>query len=126
MNNSMKKMTEKEYVPLAVEVQVSDFQRSLKFYKDILGFKLIRNHEKAKFASFEFHGAVLMVKEVKNLPALRGVGAVLRFVIPNVAAYFEQIRSKAKVIKPLKRKDYGATRFYIKDPDGYQIKFTGK
>ncbi len=120
------KMTEKEFVPFGTEIYVSDFDKSMKFYKDMLGFNLIRVDESNRFAAFEFNGAIFMFeKKPEWVQPTKGI--VLRFTISNLESYYEQLKSKGvEIYKSLEVKSYGATRFYIKDPDGYQLKFAGR
>lgn len=120
------KMAEKEFVPFGSEIYVSDFDASMKFYKDILGFNLIRVDEGNHFAALEFKGAIFMFEE-KPEWVQPTMGIVLRFTISDLESYYEQLKSRGvEIYKTLETKSYGATRFYIKDPDGYQLKFAGK
>lgn len=119
-------MTEREFVPLAVEVRVSHFERSLSFYQNILEFTPIRIEPELKFASFDFHGAVFMIQEGLE-PNLRTSATITRFIIPNAKAYYEALGGRSVTItKPLKETSYGLARFYIQDPDGYQLKFASR
>src|SRR3989344_8724691 len=119
-------MTEKEFVPFGAEVYVSNLEQSLKFYRDQLGFKVLRIDESHHFVSFDFNSAIFMIEE-KRESVQSTTGIVLRFVVADVKSYYSDVVKKGiSIFKPLEIKDYGATRFYVKDPDGYQIKFTGK
>jgi len=116
-------MTDKEFVPFGVEVYVSDLQDSLKFYKDLLDFKVIRVDDSHNFVSLEFNGAVFMIEQRPEL-VQPTTGIVMRFFVPDLKSYYESLLKKGVTMhKPLETKDYGAARFYVKDPDGYQIKF---
>ncbi len=120
-------MGENEYVPMAVEIPVSNFQKSLIFYRDVLGFRLLRINEEEWFAPFEFNGAILMITQVDNgtLPNFNGNSTIIRFILKEgIQSYFEQVKSSgAPILKPLETMPYGLTRFYVTDPDGYKIKF---
>ena len=119
-------MTEKEYVPFGVEIYISNFDKSLEFYRDVLGFKPIRIDPSHNFASFEFHKAIFMIEEKpQQVSPTRGI--VMRFIVPEVRTYYDELIKKGvEIYKPLKVADYGSVRFYIKDPDGYELKFAGK
>ena len=41
----------------------------------------------------------------------------------DIAAYWEQVRHRARVVMPLKDQWYGMTEFSVTDPDGYLITF---
>lgn len=119
-------MTDKEFTPLAVEVKVSNFERSIDFYQNTLGFTPIRIRPELKFASFEFHEAIFMVQEDKNTD-LKKSGAIIRFIIPDIKEYYDLLTSRSVTItKPFEETPYGLARFYIEDPDGYQLKFASK
>ena len=118
-------MTKQESVPFAVEVQVANFERSLKFYRDVLGFKLIRQDFKdGKFTAFSFNKSILMVAEVAGLKN-RGAGVQLRFILPGgLKKYHDEIISRgAKIKEPINKKYYGITVFKVDDPDGFELKF---
>src|SRR5437016_4375111 len=97
-------MTEKEFVPFGAEVYVSNLEASLKFYQE-LGFQIIRKDETHNFVSFEFNGAIFMIEE-KPEWAQPTQGIVLRFVIPDVKSYYDELLKKGvNISKPLAVKD---------------------
>ena len=51
---------------LIPELSVSDFDKSLKFYIDVLGFKMEYKREESKFAMLSFQGSQIMIEEVNN------------------------------------------------------------
>src|SRR3989338_3029798 len=120
-------MTKQERVPFAVEIQVKDINKSIKFYRDVLGFKVIRqkDDDHNKFAALTFNKSIYMIAEVPKLPEPRGVGVQLRFILPgNLKKYHDKIVScGAKIHEPIQKKYYGITTFKIKDPDGFELKF---
>ena len=122
-----KKMLDREYVPFAVEIQVADFYKSLAFYRDVLGFSIVRFNEKENdnFATLSFQGEVFMIAEVHGLPSPRGVGVLLRFILPGgLKEYHDKVKARgAKIEGPIETASYGLTRFFVKDPDGYLLKF---
>ncbi len=122
------RMLERELVPFAVEIQVKDFNQSLSFYTNKLDFSIIRMDKENTFGALYFYNSFFMIKEVKNLPEPRGVGVMLRFIMQHgLEEYYEKLKKrKIRIIKPLKQMSYGLKRFYIEDPDGYQLKFASK
>lgn len=118
------KITQTELVPFAAEILVSDFERSLKFYKAI-EFEILRLDKANNFAALKFHDTVLMIRE-KELAQKRGAGVILRFnVNAELRKYYERLQNKdTKFHKPYQKMDYGLERFYIVDPDGYRLKFS--
>ncbi len=119
-------MTEKEFVPSSAEVYVSNLERSQNFYQKVLGFQVIRRDESHNFISFGFNGAVYMIEQKPELVGPTK-GIILRFLVDDIQSYYDQVQQNGALIsKPLAIKDYGAKRFYVTDPDGYQIKFFAK
>jgi len=117
---------------------VSDIDRSLAFYRDVLGFSLVTSVPDAAPFVFVwmqrdgvsvFLNAVASVKDEQPALAARTIGgtATLYIIVEaetatlGVDALFEQVKEKARVVMPLKTQFYGMREFGIEDPDGYVI-----
>ena len=119
---------------------VSDIDRSLRFYRDVLGFSVVTTVPDA--APFVFvwlqrdHIQVFLNAREgvgEDLPALaaRAIGGTntLFMVLESdsaetgVDALFAEVSGKAPVVMPLKTQFYGMREFGIEDPDGYVILF---
>ena len=119
---------------------VSDIDRSLRFYRDVLGFSVVATVPEA--APFVFvwlqRGGISVFLNApegvgEDLPVLgaRPIGGTntLFMVIEadsiesGVDALYHEIASKASVVMPLKTQFYGMREFGIEDPDGYVILF---
>jgi uncharacterized glyoxalase superfamily protein PhnB len=117
---------------------VSDIDRSLAFYRDVLGFSVVATVPEA--APFVF--AWMQRDEVKvflntvgpveeELPELaaRPIGGTATIYMAieadspaeGIDALFDSVKSKARVIMPPKDQFYGMREFGIEDPDGYVI-----
>jgi uncharacterized glyoxalase superfamily protein PhnB len=117
---------------------VSDIDRSLAFYRDVLGFSVVATVPDA--APFVF--AWMQRDEVKvflntvgpveeELPGLaaRPIGGTATIYMAieadspaeGIDALFDSVKSKARVIMPPKDQFYGMREFGIEDPDGYVI-----
>jgi uncharacterized glyoxalase superfamily protein PhnB len=117
---------------------VSDIDRSLAFYRDVLGFSVVATVPDA--APFVF--AWMQRDEVKvflntvgpveeELPGLaaRPIGGTATIYMAieadspaeGIDALFDSVQSKARVIMPPKDQFYGMREFGIEDPDGYVI-----
>lgn len=51
---------------LIPEISVSSFERSRKFYVDVLGFSVSYERVREKFAFLSFEGAQLMIEEING------------------------------------------------------------
>ncbi len=117
---------------------VTDIDTSIAFYRDVLGFSVVTTvPENAPFvfawlqrdAVKVFLNTVGSVKETLPDLAARGVGGtntmfmVIEADTPadGIDALFDLVKSKARVVMPLKDQFYGMREFGIEDPDGYVI-----
>ena len=117
---------------------VSDIDRSLAFYRDVLGFSLVTTVPDAApfvFAWLQrdtvkvFLNTVASVKDsLPDLAERRIGGTNTMFMVveadspaQGIDALFEAVKANARVVMPLKDQFYGMREFGIEDPDGYVI-----
>ena len=113
---------------------VSDFARSLAFYRDVLGFTpivTVPDEAPFVFALMQRDALELFLNDIGvarqegghlGLDAGKS-GVSLYFDVTGIHALLEAVKGKAPVVMPLERKFYGVTEFAITDPDGYLITF---
>jgi uncharacterized glyoxalase superfamily protein PhnB len=119
---------------------VANVERSLAFYRDVLGFSLVTTVPDAApfaFAWVQRDGVSVFLNSVESvrehLPELAarplgGTGTLFLILeadtcADGVDAMFASIGSRARVIMALKDQFYGMREFGIEDPDGYVIFF---
>lgn len=103
---------------------VNDFDKSMAFYRDILGLKV--NSQEGKFADFKLEGTSLAIFEKEAAVAMfpkehmgSGGGIVLAFQVDDVNKTCEELKAKGvKVFEGPKNTEWGQTVAYFKDPDG--------
>ena len=125
---------------LMPELYVSDFNKSLDFYTNILGFKLEYKRENPSFAFFSYYEAQLMIqelvpgeKEEMKLEYPFGRGINFEIDMPDLS---EIINSLEKNHYPLTKgvkenwRDVGeedslnrSKEILVSDPDGYLLRF---
>jgi len=128
-----------KYNKLIPELSVSNFEKSLKFYTKILGFKIEYTREKFAFLSLE--GSQLMIaqgNDFKESPWFsgkleypRGRGIHFQIELRKITPIFNKLKKSDYLIKePPKeywfRKDnylVGMNGFLVMDPDGYLLMF---
>jgi len=103
---------------------VKDFDKSIKFYRDILGLKI--NSQDGKFANFKLEGASLAIFQKSEATAMfpekhmgDGGGVVLAFQVSNVQRTCDELKTKGvEIFEGPKTTEWGQTVAYFNDPDG--------
>jgi catechol 2,3-dioxygenase-like lactoylglutathione lyase family enzyme len=105
---------------LALEVHVSELQRSITWYQAI-GFELVERKE--TFAVLGWDDARFFIKEHPQ----HGSGdtnANIRVMVPDVDLQWDQVETLGlKVVVPIDDRVYGLRDFTVADPDGFGIRF---
>ena len=113
---------------------VADVERSVAFYRDVLGFTvdhMVPDAAPYVFASLQSGPVALFVNArdaaVAEYPAFAGrpVGGTLTFFmeVVGIERAYEELKTRVHVVMPLEKKWYGVTEFAFVDPDGYIITF---
>lgn len=124
--------------PLVPELVCSDIDRSLRFYRDVLGFSLRYARPEERFAYLEREGAELMLEQPTGRAFLAaepafpfGRGMNLQIAVSTVdALHAAVLAAGADVFLPLEESWYrrgaeeaGNRQFVVMDPDGYLLRF---
>lgn len=129
------------FAPIVPELYVSDFERSLRFYTDVLGFLVEYEREQPRFAflSFEQKGGLMLQQREDGDEWITGdlqhpFGRGINFQIETrdverlLAAVLER---GIPLVRGLKDSWYeggdtlfGCREFIIQDPDGYMLRFS--
>jgi glyoxylase I family protein len=117
-------------------LQVFDMPASLRFYRDVLGFEIVRRSrpdDECGWAWLKSGGAELMLNTAYDegmrppVPDAVRVAShkdtVLYFGCPDVDAAYRHLRSHGVEVEPPKVAWYGMQQLYVKDPDGYSLCF---
>ena len=126
---------------LIPELSISDFEKSLKFYTEILGFKIEYTKEKPKFAMLSFQGSQIMIAQANDtsdspwftgkLEYPRGRGIHFQFEVDNITTILDNLKKNNYQIKA-EPKEYwfrkeneliGMNGFLVMDLDGYLLMF---
>ena len=102
---------------------VKDFEKSLPFYRDILGLEL--NSQDGKFADFKLEGTSLAIFQKSDAVAMfpekfmgNGGGIVLAFQVNDVKKTCVELKNKGvEIFEGPKTTEGGQTVAYFKDPD---------
>ena len=124
---------------LTPELKCDDYEKSLHFYQDVLGFNVLFKREEEGFAMLEYEGDRIMIDSLHvcsrfvdgemNKPYGRGVS--FQIATNDVEALYERIKTKNHpVFLEMEEKWYraddvelGNKQFLVQDPDGYMLRF---
>jgi len=126
----MTNKTKPRVTSLAPQLLVDDLERSMAYYQR-LGFSFGEPWE-GFYAIGYLDGLELHLKEAPKNPDERQHRRENDHLdaaagVDGIEAFYEQcVANGAKVIKPLEDTPWGAKGFYIEDPDGYLVAFSGK
>ena len=123
-----------KFTSITPNLLVRDVEKSLTFYRDVLGFTMgetvpdkapfvfvwMKRDEVAVFLN-DIKAAVADYPAAAAMPP--GGTAAMFFIVTDVDAYHAQVAPKANVILPLKTQFYGLREFAVTDPDGHIITF---
>ena len=123
---------------LIPELSVKNFDKSIDFYLNMLGFSIDYSREEDKFAMISINKAQIMIEEINEYwktgeleyPFGRGINLQIEVTDANKMA--EKIKeNKIKLFQEIKEnwyevneKQYGYKEFLVQDPDGYLLRFS--
>ena len=120
---------------LTPNLMVKNVNETLDFYIDILGFKLLQTvPEQGNFDwGFVQKDSVMIMfqkddsirEEYPELKNYKEGGALTLYIkVDELPEWYEQIKDKTNVIKPMNKTFYGANEFAIQDPNGFILTFS--
>ena len=129
-----------KFADVTPNLVVSSVERSLAFYRDVLGFSLVTTVPEAApfaFAWMRRDGVSVFLNSVEAVRAdhaelgARPIGGTATIYIMveadsiagGIDELFASIGSRARAFMPLTTQFYGIREFGIEDPDGYPIFF---
>ena len=123
-----------ELTKLTPNLIVSNVERSLVFYRDVLGFTAnmtVPEQAPYVFAILQSGPVEIFLNAseaaVAEYPAFKNQkigGTFTMFMeVAGIERAYETLKPKVNVVMPLERKWYGMTEFAFEDPDGYLITF---
>lgn len=112
----------------------NDINRSLAFYRDVLGFSVTTTvPDQAPFVfvwlqkddvSVFLNDAAAAKHEAPDVPLVAGQSGVALFIaMEGIQALWADVKDRARVVMPIKDQWYGMTEFSVVDPDGYVVTF---
>lgn len=119
---------------LVPELLVDDLVATIKWYIDLLGFRVVfQSPENGApfFARISRGSAEIMLfrrqefaQEIPSFAHLQTGGSfVLYLTVDDIHPIWEKVKDHAKIIQPPHTTDYGTTEFAITDCNGYHLMF---
>ncbi len=120
---------------LRLELFVEDMDRAIAFYRDVLGFTLLRRDD--GYASVRRGRVTLGIGPIEKLPDVggyftrprlrgrRGLGVEIVLEVDDVHEEYQRVRRTGwPIVDPLASRSWGLDDFRLVDPDGYYLRIT--
>ena len=118
---------------LTPNIFVNSMNETIAFYTSI-GFQLVMTvpQEGTNFAwvmmangnvTFMFQTFASLGNELPEISRQNGASQLLYIKLKNIREFFDRIKDKVKVLKPIETTFYGATEFSIRDTNNYVLTF---
>jgi len=106
----------------AITLKVSDMRRSVHFYGNILGLKMLYGGEQASFSSFCTKDEQHTILNLEHGRAVTDWGRII-FYVSEVDAVWTYLTEKG--FDPARPRDapWGERYFHMLDPDGHELSF---
>ncbi|MFX1391575.1 MAG: VOC family protein [Promethearchaeota archaeon] len=130
----MKRKINYNQVKLEPMIYVSDIEASIKFYTEILNFKVVEYYpddKNPRWVAIQIGDQRFAMGDTfKNINhkyhpnGINGSGVHFYIIVDNIEEVYQKLKSSVSIIDELEKKPWGNTEFAIKDPDGYLISFS--
>ncbi|MDP2500275.1 hypothetical protein BCT47_05255 [Vibrio splendidus] len=125
--------------PMVPELSVSNFERSLAFYVDVLGFSIRIRRENPDFVYLEQDHVQMMLEQISDegwitgeLEAPLGRGVNFQIELSDLEPLVKRLQThKVSLFREMKETWYdigeklsGERELLLQDPDGYLLRFT--
>lgn len=130
----MERKIKYDQVKLEPMIYVSDIESSIKFYTEMLNFKVVEYYpddRNPRWVAIQIgNQRFAMGNTFKNINhkyhphGINGSGVHFYIIVDNIEEVYQELESRVSIIDKLEKKPWGNTEFAIKDPDGYLISFS--
>ena len=106
----------------AITLKVSDMRASVRFYKDILGLRVLYGGEDASFSSLCTKDESHTILNIEQGEAITNWGRII-FYVSDVDKFWAYLKEKG--FNPERPRDagWGERYFHMLDPDGHELSF---
>lgn len=131
-------MVSKHYAALVPELSCSDFQTSLKFYTEILGFEIMHGRPENGFAYLGLGQIQIMIEQTNGfwstgeLQKPYGRGINFQVIVDDVERLSDRVTGCGITLFAeletswyrIDERERGQREFLVQDPDGYLLRFS--
>ncbi len=117
-----------ESIGLAASLTVRDIQKSLAWYRDIVGFAVTQEHERGgqlRAVSLAAGAARILISQddgAKGTERAKGEGMSLMLTTrENIDALAASIKSRGGELASEPESNFGMRAFRLRDPDGFKL-----
>ncbi len=106
----------------AITLNVTDMERSLRFYRDVVALELLYGGPDAGFSSLRVPGTEFPIINLQQGRATAGWGRMI-FHVADVDAFWTHLREKGFEPDIPQNAFWGERYFHVHDPDGHEVSF---
>lgn len=136
-DQSPKNEEDNMFKKLTTNLIVTDVNKSINFYKDVLGFTItatVPDSGKFDFAILAYNEIELMFNSQavveKDTPGMYDtkIGGTVAFFyeVKDVDFLYQKVKPHCEIVKEMHETFYGTKEFYFRDLDGYVLGFAEK
>ena len=103
-------------------VGVTDMDRALAFYRDVLGMELLHGGEHAGFSSLRASNAESAILNLEQGHTVTRWGRLI-FHVTDVDAFWRHLKEKGFDPESPRDASWGERYFHVLDPDGHELSF---
>lgn len=130
---------EEYWNPMVPELSVTNFGESLKFYQDLLGFKVRNQRSNPEFAYLENEKVQIMLEQFHDKGWVTGAleyplgrGINFQIELTDISPILERLKAANVPLYREQQENWydegnvlsGQREFLVQDPDGYLLRFT--
>ncbi len=114
---------------LTIELMVDDISKSVRFYKDVLGFIPVVQvpEDNPFFVIIKNNSAQIMLyqrekfaEEIPKFERLKVGGSIVIYLeVEGIKKILQEIKGHVKIIQQMRETDYGTSEFSFEDLNGY-------
>jgi catechol 2,3-dioxygenase-like lactoylglutathione lyase family enzyme len=106
----------------AITLNVTDMERSLRFYRDALALELLYGGPDAGFCSLRITGTEFPIINLQQDRATVGWGRMI-FHVADVDAFWTHLKQRGFEPDIPQNASWGERYFHMHDPDGHELSF---